>query len=430
MADGPLPPAPLLTAQDLGLLGLSQGLASLLGGLWNPPKGYTVPNNPLPGELVETGSRALDMSASIRVKITIPGVQSYLGPLQSCAPSTAYPGSTMQYDVNGAVGGRVNLTQSNACGNVSWNFGIVMKNGTYWGLGSGVTTGGSNFTGPWSFQLTGLSGNYEPIPSEGDEYFPEPRPPLPPFPDEVPLYEPEPDVSPLPDQPPAPNRPPFAPPFAPPAPGEDPLAPPSPGPGQLPGPWSPGPGQAPGPQPLPVPFPYPTPPPLPNPAPLPGTGTPPAPAPLPPPKPVPPSIETIGDLVIGQPGTAPPPTLQGIAEEVGRIEQKTRYLVQKQQAGGTPPEGPSLADLLEAAVNILTLLQQAYGAGSYELLPVCEDKPAAVESWSGGIGAFAQLNKKLDAVAALLQAHKDFRQPVCATKASGQPVTVQFEEIG
>jgi hypothetical protein len=144
----------------------------------------------------------------------------------------------------------------------------------------------------------------------------------------------------------------------------------------------------------------------------------------------PPSIETIGDLVIGQPGTSPPPTLQGIAQEVGKIEQKTRYLIERQQVGPPPATGPTLADLLEAATNLLNLLQSVYGAGSYELAPVCEDKPPVEVAWSGGVGAFGQLNKKLDALADLLQAHKDFRQPICATKASGQPVTVQFEEIG
>jgi hypothetical protein len=429
MADGPLPPPPLLTAQDLGLLGLSQGLASLLGGLWNPPKGYTVPNNPLPGELVETGSRALDMGAGIRVKITIPGVQTYLGPLQECAPSTAYAGSTMQYDVNGATGGRVNISGSNACGNVSWDFGVMFKNGFYWGLGSGVTTGGSSFTGPWLFELTGLSGNYEPIPFTGDEYFPEPRPPMPPFPEEAPLYEPEPDVSPFPDQPPAPNRPPFAPPFVPPSPGPDPLAPPAPGPGEQPAPWSPSPGQAPGPQPLPVPFPYPTPPPLPNPVPLPGTGTPPAPAPLPPPKPVPPSIETIGDLVIGQPGTAPPPTLEGIAQEVGKIEQKTRYLIEKSQANPPGEVIDSLDDLLDLITNVYNFLTSVYGPGGYELVSPCEEGVVKSADWSGGIGSMSLLGKKIDAIAELIQHHKDLRQPICRGALQGAPVTVNFREV-
>jgi hypothetical protein len=115
--------------------------------------------------------------------------------------------------------------------------------------------------------------------------------------------------------------------------------------------------------------------------------------------------------------------MEAIAAELGKVEQKTRALLDR------PVPNLDLGGLTDLVQLLLTLIQQVYGPGSYELLPVCEDKDPAVVNWQGGVGAFAQVNVKLDALAELLQAHKDFRQPICATKASGQPVTVVFEEI-
>lgn len=137
----------------------------------------------------------------------------------------------------------------------------------------------------------------------------------------------------------------------------------------------------------------------------------------------PPGTEVIPGGVIGQPGTAPAPNLEAMAQELGKIEQKTRALLNRPVPDF---DFGSLTDLLQLLLN---LLQQVYGPGQYELEPVCEDKPTAVVNWQGGVGAFAQVNVKLDALAELLQAHKDFRQPICLQKASGEEVTVIFEEI-
>jgi hypothetical protein len=145
---------------------------------------------------------------------------------------------------------------------------------------------------------------------------------------------------------------------------------------------------------------------------------------------LPPGSLVIGDVVIPIPGQQVVPTLEAMAVEMAKQEAKQEWLVRNAPRAGVDPSAPSLAALLEIATNLLTLLQQLYGPGSYELAPVCEDRPPVEVGWTGGVGAFSQLNKKLDALADLLQAHKDMRQPVCATKASGQPVTVQFQEIG
>lgn len=138
----------------------------------------------------------------------------------------------------------------------------------------------------------------------------------------------------------------------------------------------------------------------------------------------PPGVEVTPDGPIGQPGTPPPPTLDGIAAEVGKIEQKTRQLLDR------PPL--SLTDLLAALEDLLTPEPETdpYPAGSYVLNPVCEEKDPVVANWSAGDGSLNLLNAKLDALAELLQAHKDFRQPTCVQGSDGQPVTVQFQEIG
>jgi hypothetical protein len=137
-----------------------------------------------------------------------------------------------------------------------------------------------------------------------------------------------------------------------------------------------------------------------------------------------PGTEVTPDGVIGQPGTPPPPTLIGIAAEVGKIEQKARQLLER------PAAGLDIQELIDALLDALKPGPDPYPAGSYILNPVCENKDPKVADWQAGDGAINLLNAKVDALAELLQAHKDFRQPICATKASGQPVTVQFQEIG
>ena len=76
-----------------------------------------------------------------------------------------------------------------------------------------------------------------------------------------------------------------------------------------------------------------------------------------------------------------------------------------------------------------------YGAGTYTLEPVCEvdsqglPMPAREASWQGGIGEVAELGAKVDALAELLQHHKELRQPICSKNPRRiDPVTVSFEE--
>ena len=137
---------------------------------------------------------------------------------------------------------------------------------------------------------------------------------------------------------------------------------------------------------------------------------------------------------IGEPAKRPPPTLIGIAAELGRLEQKVAQLGARPAPSGLDLQG--LADLLQ---EMLDPSPQDFPAGSYELRPVCERDangallPARAVSWSAGEGALVELGLKVDALAQLLQISKELRQPICRGGASidpeGDPVTVTFEEV-
>lgn len=203
---------------------------------------------------------------------------------------------------------------------------------------------------------------------------------------------------------------------------------------------SPGPQPAPGQAPAPAPFPSisPSRPPLPTPAPgvpaLPGDGS--APAPIPVPTPTTPPATVIpwpGAPPIGGPGQAPAPTLTGIAQEVGRIERKIDVMMGP-RPGGQPEEPRNWQDQLD---DLMDLLDRIELGGSYELRGVCEidanGEPVETvieHPWPPGFGQFAGVFGRLDAIASMLQTHKELRQPICRhPKPQGEFVTVQFEEL-
>lgn len=172
---------------------------------------------------------------------------------------------------------------------------------------------------------------------------------------------------------------------------------------------------------------------------LPSDGTPPAP---PPPDPVPPTdpdVHITPDGPVGGPGQGPAPTLQDMAREMGRQESKLNLLLARPPGGGgdgggggLPPDFPDLSGLLD----LLQLLASIDGPGGYQLQGPCETGPDGqpvpprVADWGPSIGLESAIVKRLDALAELLQAHKDLRQPICTPgRAVGQPVTVTFQEI-
>jgi hypothetical protein len=87
--------------------------------------------------------------------------------------------------------------------------------------------------------------------------------------------------------------------------------------------------------------------------------------------------------------------------------------------------------------DLMDLIERVELGGSYPLRGVCEvdanGEPVETvveHSWPPGFGSSAGVIGRLDAIAAMLQTHKEFRQPICrGPKAQGEPVTVQFEEM-
>lgn len=130
-----------------------------------------------------------------------------------------------------------------------------------------------------------------------------------------------------------------------------------------------------------------------------------------------------------------PATLSGIAAEVGRLETKMRLALEAPGAGG-----PELLDRLEGLGRLLEGIGATPGpdpAGRYELDSPCEVteagalKPPVEVDFPESAPGFPAVLKRLDALAELLQAHKNLRQPSCKQRRpTGDPVTVTFEAVG
>jgi hypothetical protein len=151
---------------------------------------------------------------------------------------------------------------------------------------------------------------------------------------------------------------------------------------------------------------------------------------LPPPTSTPPGTIDFGGEIIGTPGQAPQPTLEGIASEVGRIERKLE-IMRDQPAGG----GDS-TDVLQLLGQILEFLQGPYLPGGYEITGPCNfdengnPEPPLESVWGAGIGQLGLISSKLDALAGIIQHHKNLRQPTCSrAPVAGQGVTVLFQEV-
>jgi hypothetical protein len=134
------------------------------------------------------------------------------------------------------------------------------------------------------------------------------------------------------------------------------------------------------------------------------------------------------------------PDLVSIAREVGRIEQKTQRIlngeVDLSGDGGGGGVGECRFETDPIWQQILSTLLESDGPGAYELQGPCDRdeegnllEPVQAQ-WGLSIGIKGTIIKRLDALAELLQAHKNQRQPICTPgRAVGQPVTVTFEEV-
>jgi hypothetical protein len=154
-------------------------------------------------------------------------------------------------------------------------------------------------------------------------------------------------------------------------------------------------------------------------------------------QPVPlPTPTTPPGAIVVIPGTppvvdnGPQATMQGIATEVGRLEQKLERLLNP-----TDPAKVPWAQMLFQAAQLLT--EQAPGA-LYRLKSVCEvnaeGEPIdrAVEVGVPGGAPLSTLMGRVDALADLMQGLKDFRQPVCdcpKPEVVGELVTVNFRSL-
>lgn len=127
------------------------------------------------------------------------------------------------------------------------------------------------------------------------------------------------------------------------------------------------------------------------------------------------------------------PDLEAIAKEVGRIEQKVASLMN--------PAGPAATDRLLLLYNllqdILNALTDGAPADTYTLSSPCvKDEngdrivsevqiPETSDNWT-------RITARVDALAELLQVHKDLKQPNChipPVEVGGEFVTVNFEQI-
>jgi hypothetical protein len=134
------------------------------------------------------------------------------------------------------------------------------------------------------------------------------------------------------------------------------------------------------------------------------------------------------------PATRPPATMKGIATEVGKIEGKLALML-----GAEPPKIPGTDVPANWLGKLWEILSNVEPAGSYTLTGPCEvdengDPIVEIRErpWPLALNPFAALEHRLDALALLLQDHKDLRQPVCkvAGQMQGRSVTVYFREEG
>lgn len=428
----PLPPLPAIPIIG-GLL-----LGGLWGALnWRPPKII----DPLPDG---TRRRIRPTNGFIRVRST---VQSNITERTTCPP-----GAPLN-DVIGAVNevdwglfqgtdfllGRTVLEQRTVCtpgvntpNNQAPIFTIFRQDGTIsdsrQGSSGGVATalnGTRTRTVYGNWRVSPHPGPDLPFVSERDGEFAPKTKPLAPVP--LPLTEPAP--LPLPRPAPRPLRPteperPLQPEPAEPQPGPATPPAPRPRPPVAPAiPASPAPGRGPGRGPL-----------VGSPVTASGPETPPEPAP-----PVTPKDSTFLPGGVELPNRGPAPTPQNIATELGKIERKLEIMLD-------PKEALSPLDLLNRVIdqveNIEFLIERLFPPepytfpdGEFTLTPSCPSAPGAGEPeprrapWAGGEGELLEISRKINALAELIQHHKDLKQPTCGGRNAGpgSNVTLHFE---
>lgn len=142
------------------------------------------------------------------------------------------------------------------------------------------------------------------------------------------------------------------------------------------------------------------------------------------------TTRTYGPVTVAT--TAPRATLEGIAEEVGRLEKKLGELLNP-KANNQPDWLEKLQGLWDL-INALNNYLQAQGAsGTYTASSPCvtDQQGSRIVTevpFEGANDQFGVLRHRIDALAELMQAFKDLRQPIC-NKTPATNVTVTAYEV-
>lgn len=142
-------------------------------------------------------------------------------------------------------------------------------------------------------------------------------------------------------------------------------------------------------------------------------------------KPTSTTAHQVGPFTI--PAKAPQATLQGIAEEVGRIEQKLEIVL---NPGNQAPQ----IDWMNNLGKIAELLFSVAASGNYELSSKCEldangQRIVKQAAYGGSIDRIGVIENKIDALAELMQHSKDLKQPACIPPVQPSTVTVTAYQL-
>ena len=143
-----------------------------------------------------------------------------------------------------------------------------------------------------------------------------------------------------------------------------------------------------------------------------------------------------GGQPIGSPAQQPRPSLEGIAKEVGRIEKKLAQM----NTPSSPPAGQGPGGLSDLIGPLWDLLMGLADQGSYAISSECVPDGEIgspgnpfVRAWDGSFGRFGGLEKRMEALAGLLQDHKTLPARTCSPPAvtpTGMSIVVRFLSDG
>jgi hypothetical protein len=133
-------------------------------------------------------------------------------------------------------------------------------------------------------------------------------------------------------------------------------------------------------------------------------------------------------------GNGPQPKPEAIAQELGRIEQKLNIL-SNPNTDGMGDGSDRMALITNVLGRLLEFMTSITAGGGYSLSSPCEVDEAGnpivnVVEYGGATDALGVLSNKIDALAGVMQVHKDLKQPICKqTPAVGENVTVNFVQV-